>query len=135
MEGTDSSTIYHPSLVLLARYWESSSGSISATHIRPASGRERWRRLHTSVLPLLLVWRRPCPKISCRSRKLIEDGLREMCRPACDINLGKNKADSQACAPSTVSPNCLMRNMFLPCSIEHCAIDLVNSGSPDCRKT
>ena len=27
-----------------------------------------------------------------------------------------------------------MRNIFIPCSIEQCALDLVNSASPDCRK-
>ena len=135
MDGTRSFTIYCPYLVLLARCWESSFGSISATHIRPAIGRERWRRLHTSLLFLLLVWRRPCPQISCRSRKFIEEGMREMCRSACDMKLGKKTADPQACAPSTVSANCLMRNIYHPCSIEHCGIDSVNSGSPDCRKS
>ena len=27
-----------------------------------------------------------------------------------------------------------MRNIFIPCSIEQCALDFVNSASPDCRK-
>ena len=125
MDGTRSFTIYHPSLVLLARYWESSSGSISATHIRPAGGRERWSRLHTLLALPPFGLEKSLSEVFMQVAEVSWEGLRDRCRSPCEMNIRTKTADPQACAPS----------IFLPCSIEQCAIDSVNSASPDCRKS
>ena len=76
-----------------------------ATHPTCKRAREEKEATHLHCALLLSVWRRPCPNISCRSWELLEDSLREMCRPACEMNLRKKTVDPQARAPSTVSSN------------------------------